>query len=303
MRTTKCRFIGFIAGFLFLTSQVVYSATFSLVPGEDVVGEIQTIVAAQKDSFALLAKKYGLSLHEIKEANPGIKIVHPNQTLLLPTQFILPPAKFRGGIVINAPELRLYFFRPDGKTLDTYPVAMGRPGWRTPLMKTSISQKEKEPTWDVPDSIHDYMYAAHGIDLPDSVPPGPRNPLGHYALHIGGGYLIHGNNQPETIGKYASYGCIRMHNTDIAELFSNIPLNTVVYITNHSYKTGWKGNKLFFKAQRPIDLNESSNADLNDIGSEKSIAEAIAGRSIDINQDKVNLVIQQKTGVTQQINN
>jgi L,D-transpeptidase ErfK/SrfK len=301
MRVTQS--IRFFAGLLFLTSQVAYSATFSLAPGEEVVGETQTIIAVKNDSFASLANKYGLSLHEIKEANPHIKIIHPNQTIVLPTQFILPPAKFRGGIVINTPELRLYFFRPDGRTLDTYPVAMGRPGWRTPLMKTSVLEKEKDPTWDVPESIHNYMYTAHGINLPDRVPPGPRNPLGNYALNIGSGYLIHGNNQPATIGTYASSGCIRMHNKDIAELFPRVPLGTAVYITNHSYKAGWKGDKLFFSAQHPIDLNENSDNDLDNISPEEIINEAIVGQSVNINQNKVNLIIKQQTGVPKQINN
>lgn len=291
-------------GWLILMSQPAWSATFSLTPGDDVVGENQIITAKQGDNFASLAKHYGLSLHEIKEANPGIKKLHEGQKVLLSTQFILPAAKYRyqPGIVVNMSELRLYFFRPDGKTVDTYPVAMGRPGWRTPVMKTSVVSKEAQPTWHVPNSIHDYMYAVHGIDLPDNIPPGPRNPLGPYALHIGNaGYLIHGNNQVQSIGTYASSGCIRMYNEDITELFSRVPVNTVVYIVNHQHKAGWKGDKLFFKAQQAVSLNKP-DTDLNLITPEEVIAEATLNRPVQVDWKKVNRIVDDETGVPQQIN-
>lgn len=296
------KWAGLFTVVLLLFNQPAYTATFSLMPGDDIVGEIKTIVAKKGDSFASLAKHYGLSLHEIKEANPNIKTIRANQEIVLPTQFILPPSKYREGIVINMPELRLYFFRPDGRTVDTYPVAMGRPGWRTPITKTSIIRKEVEPTWNVPKSIWQHTYQTKGISLPDSVPPGPKNPLGPYALYMAHtGYLIHGNNQPESIGKYASSGCIRMYNKDITELFPRVPIGTVVYITNHQYKAGWKENKLFFKAQQAIELNKPNN-ELNLTTPAEVITEATLNRSAHINQDILNLIVDEETGVPQQIN-
>jgi L,D-transpeptidase ErfK/SrfK len=302
MSTIKWSKLFAFAGLLFLIHPPVYSATFSLTPGDDVIGELQTVTAEQGDTFASLAMEFGLSLDEIKEANPNIKQLRANQEVLLPTQFILPPSKYRDGIVVNMPELRLYFFSHDGRTVDTYPVAMGRPGWRTPVMKTTVTQKETQPIWHVPPDIHDYMLRTHAIDLPDVVPPGPRNPLGPFALHIGNqGYLIHGNNQVSSIGTYASSGCIRMYNEDVTALFPEVPEGAMVYVTNHPYKAGWKGNQLLFKSQHPINIkDEATELGHNTIN--EVIAEATAHHSTQLNWDKINRVAKARDGVPEQVN-
>ena len=292
---------GLFIGLLVLLSSPSYSARFSVLPGDDLIGNPAKIIITKKgDTFSSLAREYELSVHELKEANPSITKLQASQKILLPTEFILPEAKYRNGIVVDMPELRLYFFRPDGKTVDTYPVAMGRAGWRTPLMQTTVVSKKARPSWHVPPRIHDYMYEMHGIDLPAIVPPGPRNPLGPYALYLGeSGYLIHGNNQAKSIGTYASSGCIRMYNKDITELYAQVSLKTPVYVINLPYKAGWKQNALFFKAQQIVDHPVSNKTTANP---HAIIAEVTRTRPTPINLDKVNAITTQPTGMIEQIN-
>jgi lipoprotein-anchoring transpeptidase ErfK/SrfK len=75
------------------------------------------------------------------------------------------------------------------------------------------------PAWSPPEEVR-----LDNPNLPDVIPGGaPNNPMGLAALTVSGGeYAIHGTNRPESIGKFASYGCIRMHNEDIADLFERV---------------------------------------------------------------------------------
>ena len=68
--------------------------------------------------------------------------------------------------------------------------------------------------------------------MPDIVPAGsPANPMGAAALTLSGGeYAIHGTNTPNSIGRFASYGCIRMHNRDILDLYSRVEVGTRVLV-------------------------------------------------------------------------
>src|SRR5690606_9951022 len=135
-----------------------------------------------------------------------------------PSAFILPPGP-REGIVLNLAELRLYYYHPGGKKVSTFPVGIGRSGWLTPVGETVIARKKEGPTWIPPKSIREYM-KKKGVHLPEKVYPGPENPLGDFALYLGWqNYLMHGTNQPNTVGIRSSSGCIRMYPEDIKRLF------------------------------------------------------------------------------------
>jgi lipoprotein-anchoring transpeptidase ErfK/SrfK len=70
--------------------------------------------------------------------------------------------------------------------------------------------------------------------LPDMIPGGsPNNPMGVAALTLSGGgeYAIHGTNQPASIGGFVSYGCIRMHNADVTDLYGRVDVGTTVVVT------------------------------------------------------------------------
>ena len=69
--------------------------------------------------------------------------------------------------------------------------------------------------------------------LPSVIAGGsPHNPMGAGALTLSRGqYAIHGTNRPDSIGRFASYGCIRMHNQDIVDLFGRVSVGTPVMVT------------------------------------------------------------------------
>ena len=255
-----------LAIFISLFSVITFATTYPMPhAGNDIIGENYYTKTEPGDTLASIGLRHGMSYHEILEANPNIKDADAKlgagRKVLIPAQFILPP--YRKGIVINLAELRLYYFSPDGKQVMTFPVAMGRDEWRTPTVATTIVAKEKDPVWIVPDTIQDAMYEHEGKLLPDRVEPGPENPLGHYALHLGiPGYLIHGNNAPKSIGRFVSSGCIRMKNTDIETLFNTVKIGTPVHIIHYPNKVGWFNGDLYQESQVPVDLPEGPS-DLN----------------------------------------
>ncbi len=119
-------------------------------------------------------------------------------------------------IVINVPARRLTLV--EGRTfVKSYPVAVGRAWTPTPRGNFEILQKAKDPTW-----------APKGRPV---VPPGPANPLGRRWMRISpDGYGIHATNDPGSIGKVRSHGCIRMNPADASDLFDRVPLGTPVTI-------------------------------------------------------------------------
>jgi len=131
-----------------------------------------------------------------------------------------------GTIVIHTNERRLYYYLTGGKAL-RYPVGVGRAGkqWSG---SSFVNGKYLNPAWAPPEDIR-----RDKPDLPAVIPGGsPHNPMGVAALTLSGGeYAIHGTNRPESIGGFVSYGCIRMYNEDITDLFSRVGYNTPVVVT------------------------------------------------------------------------
>ncbi len=228
--------------------------TFSLPMEGDMVGRIQTTQAEPGDDFVSIGERFDVGYYELMEANPEVNPHAPKiwGNITVPTRFILPPAQ-RSGIVVNLAELRLYYFH-DGKVL-TFPVGVGREGWGTPVCLTKIVAKTKLPTWNVPESIRTAR-AQEGVHLPKSVPPGPENPLGDYAMRLsvsGGTYLMHGTNDVTGVGRRSSSGCIRMFPEDIEELFALVSVGTPVNIINEAFKVGWDGTRLYLESHVPLD--------------------------------------------------
>jgi lipoprotein-anchoring transpeptidase ErfK/SrfK len=132
-----------------------------------------------------------------------------------------------GTVVVKTGERRLYLVLADGTAL-RYPVAVGKPGrlWHG---QVAVEGKHVEPAWTPPAIVR-----RDNPRLPNVIPGGTRsNPMGVAALTLSGGqgYAIHGTNRPSSIGTYASYGCIRMHNRDILDLFERVSVGTPVVVT------------------------------------------------------------------------
>ena len=128
-----------------------------------------------------------------------------------------------GTIVVKQGERRLYLALGNNEAL-RYPVAVGRSGkqWRG---VERVDGKYVDPAWAPPREVK-----RAEPWLPSYIPGGaPNNPMGHLALTLTGGqYAIHGTNRPWTVGTAASYGCIRMHAADIADLFERVNIGTPV---------------------------------------------------------------------------
>jgi lipoprotein-anchoring transpeptidase ErfK/SrfK len=131
-----------------------------------------------------------------------------------------------GTIVVRTAERRLYYVLGQGAAL-RYPVAVGKPGKQWSGW-ARVDGKHVEPAWAPPDEVK-----RDNPRLPAVIPGGsPRNPMGVRALTLDRGeYAIHGTNRPDSIGTYASYGCIRMYNRDIVDLFERVQVGTPVVVT------------------------------------------------------------------------
>ena len=211
---------------------------------QDVSGELATYLAAKADTFVAIARRFDLGYVELLAANPGVDpwLVGDGQEILLPSAHLLPDAP-REGIVINLADQRLYYFPPDGDAVRSFPIGLGRSGWKTPTGETRIVRKRYKPTWVPPDSIR-----TEKPHLPAAVPPGPANPLGDHALDLDWErYVIHGTNRPAGIGRRISHGCIRLYPNDIAWLFETVPIGTKVRIVDQPAKLGWVGANLYLE--------------------------------------------------------
>ena len=132
-----------------------------------------------------------------------------------------------GTIIVSTIQRRLYLVVSPGRTI-SYPVGVGRAGkqWSG---TSFISSKHIKPAWSPPAEVrHDRP------NLPNVVPSGsPRNPMGAAALVLAHDqYAIHGTNAPGSIGGFVSYGCIRMYNRDILDLYQRVTVGTRVVVTH-----------------------------------------------------------------------
>lgn len=139
-------------------------------------------------------------------------------------EVVAAPASYEPGtIVVRQGERRLYLVTDD-RTALRYPVAVGRMGrqWHGSAV---VDGKYVEPAWAPPREVK-----RAEPWLPAYIPGGsPHNPMGVRALTLSGDqYAIHGTNRPGSIGTAASYGCIRMYNADILDLYDRVQVGTPV---------------------------------------------------------------------------
>ena len=226
--------------------------------GNDVIGALTFVTARQEDTLLDIARRHGLGYEDIVRANPDVDTWLPGEgtEVVLPTRYVLPPGP-RQGLVLNLAEYRMYYYpepeNGESPVVMTYPISIGRMDWETPLGRTSIVSKVRNPSWYPPESIR-AEHAAAGDPLPRIVPPGPQNPLGEYAMRLGlPGYLIHGTNRPAGVGMRVTHGCIRMFPEDIDYLFGRIDVKTAVRIINEPVKVGWNGDELLVEVHRTLE--------------------------------------------------
>ncbi len=123
-------------------------------------------------------------------------------------------------LVVDLSDRRVYVYENTLVKI-SYPVAVGQPGWETPIGTFKVSQKYQNPVWQHPITG-------------EKVLPGKKNPLGKWWIGFGsvGDLLIgfHGTNDETLVGQPVSHGCLRMRNSDIGKLYQQTSAGTVVIV-------------------------------------------------------------------------
>lgn len=229
------------------------------VAADSVIGELQTYRIKKGDTLMDLARTYSLGYNEMVEANPGIDpwIPPAGATIILPTEWVLPCCSYRG-VVVNIPEMRLFYMYPHpgdpSRTLvQTYPVGLGRDDWRTPQGAFRIQGKTRNPQWNIPESIRKEHIEERG-DYRTFIPGGaPDNPLGLYRFELTMPmYRIHGTNIAWGVGMQVSHGCIRLYPEDIEHLFPQVPVGTPGEFAYQPVKVGMRDGAIYLESHEDI---------------------------------------------------
>jgi lipoprotein-anchoring transpeptidase ErfK/SrfK len=142
-----------------------------------------------------------------------------------------------GTIIVDTPHTFLYLVLGDGKAM-RYGIGVGRQGFTWSGTET-IVRKAEWPDWIPPAEM-----VARQPYLPRWMGGGPGNPLGARAMYLGNtDYRIHGTNDPTTIGKHVSSGCIRLQNADVTDLYQRVGIGTKVVVLPNDGRASIEDNK------------------------------------------------------------
>lgn len=223
----------------------------------NVIGNARFYEVEKRDTFLDIARYYSLGFNELEDANPGVDDWVPpvGQAIMLPTQWVLPDAEYKG-IVVNIPEMRLYYFHPatGGPVMvSTFAVGLGRDEWRTPRGKFRIRGKTVNPTWVLPESIR-AEHRREGKPAPPYIAGGaPDNPLGKHRIELTlPMYAIHGTNIPWGVGMQVSHGCIRLYPEDIEALFPLVQVQTPGEFLYQPVKLGARAGRIYLEVHKDI---------------------------------------------------
>jgi lipoprotein-anchoring transpeptidase ErfK/SrfK len=129
-----------------------------------------------------------------------------------------------GTIIISTGQRRLYLVLGNGQAL-SYGIGVGKEGFAWSGV-TQVSAKREWPDWTPPDQM-----LQRRPDLPRHMAGGIDNPLGARAMYLGSSlYRIHGSNEPDSIGRATSSGCIRLTNEDVIDLYNRVKIGATVIV-------------------------------------------------------------------------
>lgn len=216
-------------------------------PEQTVIGSASWLRIKKGDTLLDIARRFGLGWNEIELLYPKMEAFIPpvGTRIMAPTLWVLPPTQHQQ-LVINVPELRLYFFEKGKGTVQTYPIGIGDEGWETPLGTFSITEKRPNPTWYIPASLQE----KYGMAV---MPPGPENPLGEFMMKFSAGaYGVHGTAAPWGVGRLVSHGCIRCYPEHIRILYPQVPVGTKLEIIYEPVKFGKLNGQIFVEAHPDV---------------------------------------------------
>lgn len=278
-------------------------ADVSAEPSTDkIVGTKGIYTVVKSDTIRLVAAKLGVTQQHLRSINGldakatlkvGQKLAYNNRKII--------PQKMRDGIVVNIADRTLYYFQR-GTLVTSLPVAVGsavkneKYVWQTPVGKFKITGKVKDPTWTVPTSIQTEM-EEKGKDVVTTVPPGPENPLGKYAIKTSiPGILIHSTTKPSSIYTFSSHGCIRLSPDQMEGFYPQIKVNTRGEIV-------YKPVKLAVTTEGRVYLEVHNDVYKMSAGLVEEARQMVEKQKLSglVNWDKFKSVVQQKRGVAEDI--
>jgi len=203
-------------------------------------GRIHVHQVEKGDFLYKIGLLYNCSYPAISRANglSNSNEVRLGAKLTMPTLMVLPVRANDETIVINIPEFRLYHFRSE-TDIRVYPICVGLTTWKTPTGPFEIANKVGNPTWYMNKEMADKLHVKKEV-----IPPGPLNPLGDRWIgtslkHIG----IHSTNQPMSIGRPLSHGCVRLYPDGAKELFEAVSLKNKGKVVYEPIKLAlWQGD-------------------------------------------------------------
>lgn len=275
----------------------------STEPSSDkIVGTKGVYTVVKSDTLRLVAAKLGVTQQHLRSINglvakaalkPGQKLAYNNRKII--------PQKMRDGIVVNIADRTLYYFQR-GTLVTSLPVAVGSATknekyvWQTPVGKFKITGKVKDPTWTVPTSIQTEM-EEKGKEVVTTVPPGPENPLGKYAIRTSiPGIMIHSTTKPSSIYSYSSHGCIRLSPDQMEDFFPQIKVNTRGEIVYKPVKLAVTDNGRVYLEVHSDVYNKSAGL----VEEARQLVEK-QKLSDQVDWEKFKSVVQQKRGIAEDI--
>lgn len=269
----------------------------SVIIGGDTVYTIK-----KGDTLELVGARTGVYWWKIaKDNNLDLKKrLQPGQELKVNTRKIVP-ATVDNGIIINVPDRTLYSFK-NNRLVRSFSVGMGLPtsktstSWKTPVGKFKVIAKKKDPTWYVPPSIQEEM-ELEGKEVITSVPPGPDNPLGRYAIKTTlPGIMIHETIKPASVNQYRSHGCIRVLPENMEKFFEEVEPDTPGELLYMPVKAAVSDKgRVFLEAHRDFyrrikDMREEVKSQLEKIG--------VANK---VDWQKVDKVLKERSGIPEDV--
>jgi L,D-transpeptidase ErfK/SrfK len=231
----------------------------------------------------------------MKENNiDGKQILRIGQEIRTNTRKIVPKI-INDGIIINIPDRMLYYFK-NGILHSAFPVGLGKRSWKTPMGKFRVVYKEKNPTWYVPGSVQMEMLRK-GEPVKVIVPPGPKNPLGRYAVTISiPGILIHETIWPSSVYQFMSHGCIRVLPRDMEKFYKDVEIHETGEIIYSPLKIEISASGgIFFEVHKDVYRK------VKDMNAEAKRLIESKGLSDKVNWQKVNEMLSEKSGIAEDI--
>lgn len=301
--------LTFCTIFSIACSSVTFATAYNVPPSsQSLIGQVQYTSVGSSDSAVKIAHRYDIGYNALESANPFLLTDSKEKTkelsygmpVKIPTQHLLPN-QARKGIVINLPEMRMYYYLPGTNQVLTYPIGIGKIGKTIPLANNAvITRKKVNPTWIPPEDIREFNLEK-GIVLPRIMPPGPDNPLGPFAIYTSlPTYLIHSTPFPESVGTRASFGCIRMYENDIRTFFPTITGGIPLAIINSPVKVGWEDDKLYMESHKPMEEHGSAY-DANLPGIVHMISESSKEQPVLVDWQLVSYLAKDRDGVPHEI--